>query len=199
MRYGILCSGKAAAGVIMAEALGLEWGWINLFNLAMVVLLLVPNILYAAKRGGEKNLCESRLMNLAEQIGRYGSMLFMAVCFAEGGFGFHSVGALLSYCFGAPVLLLAYLIVWAVYFRMTGAHIFVKGDGSTAVFVAGRKAAGHVSAVKWLLVILPSCLFLLCGITLRYIPLIVSGVLFAVGHIYVTGENIKKNTQTADH
>lgn len=40
------------------------------------------------------------------------------------------------------------------------------------------------------LAVLPSCLFLLSGITLGYVPLVVSAILFAIGHIYVTYRNV---------
>ena len=108
----------------MTGGLEFSWGWINLFNLVMVGLLLLPNILYALKRGGERNLCENRAMNALEQAGRYASMLFMAVC-VGGEFGFPSILALLCHCFGSLLLLSAYWICWIVYFRMTGVHIFV--------------------------------------------------------------------------
>lgn len=95
------------------EGLFFPWNWINIFGLSIIALLLIPNIIYAIKHKGGKNLCENRWMNVLEQIGRYGSMLFMVVC-----------------------------------------------------------------------------LFLLSGITLGYVPLIVSAILFAIGHIYVTYRNM---------
>ena len=49
----------------------MEFGWINLFGAGFVILLLIPNIVYALKNRGEKNLCDDRAMNLLEQIGRY--------------------------------------------------------------------------------------------------------------------------------
>lgn len=42
--------------------------------------------------------------------------------------------------------------------------------------------------------VLPVLLFLLHGITQRYVLLLVSGILFTVGHIYVTYEHIKSGT-----
>ena len=65
--------------------MGFSWNWINFFELVIVVLLLAPNILYALKCRGEKNLCENRLMNVVEQIGRFGSMFFMIVCLGKRG------------------------------------------------------------------------------------------------------------------
>lgn len=42
------------------------------------------------------------------------------------------------------------------------------------------------------LAIIPTGIFLLSGITLRYVLLIVSAVLFGMAHIYVTYQNAKE-------
>lgn len=149
-----------------------NFGWVNIFGLITVILLLLPNIIYAIKHKGERNLCENRFMNILEQAGRYGSMLFMVVCLKEGGYGFSSLAAFLIYCFGNLALLLAYWIVWGI-------------------FIAGKPKREGVAGVKMALAILPSCLFLLDGITLKYGLLVIFAVLFAIGHIYVTHQNIK--------
>lgn len=172
----------------------LQWSWINVLGGMIITLLLIPNIVYALKRQGEKNLCENRLMNILEQVGRYGSMLCMIVCFGESGFGFPSLADFYCYIVGSAVLLSAYWIAWGLYFRRAGVQTFVRGKGPVAVFVAGRENVAGIARLKWALAILPCCLFLLCGITLRYIPLILSAVLFAVGHPYVTYRNIVSRT-----
>lgn len=174
----------------IAFAVGWSWNWINVFGIVIVALLLIPNIVYALKRPGEENLSENRLMNILEQIGRYGSMVFLIACFQEGGFRFSSPAAFLSYAVGCPIILLAYWIVWLVYFHASGVHIFIRSQGPVAVFVAGRECVSSVIALKWALVILPCCLFWLCGITLRYIPLVLAALCFTAGHIYVTYRNM---------
>ena len=52
----------------------MEFGWINVFGAVFVILMLIPNIVYAIKNTGERNLCKNLFMNLIEQIGRYPSM-----------------------------------------------------------------------------------------------------------------------------
>ncbi len=49
----------------------MKFGWINVFGAAIVILMLLPNILYATKNRDEKNLCKNKLMNVIEQAGRY--------------------------------------------------------------------------------------------------------------------------------
>lgn len=162
------------------------WNWINLFGLLIVALLLIPNMIYAIKHKDEGNLCENRFMNVLEQVGRYGSMLFMAVCLKSGGYGFSSVALFLAYVIGNALLLTAYWVVWGIYFYADGAEVTGRTDGSASTFTAGRHGAKNVGGLKMSLAALPACLFLLSGITLEYIPLIISAIIFAVGHIYVT-------------
>ena len=143
----------------------LEVGWLNVFGLILVILLLIPNIICAIKIKGQKNLCTSKLMNILEQIGRYACMFLMVFHIGIAEFGFGSVGAFLIYGIGNVVLMIAYWITWMLYFR--------------------RQSFGKQIA----LAVLPTCLFLLSGITMQHCLLILFGVLFGVAHIYVTRKN----------
>ena len=143
----------------------MKFGWINVFGAVVVILMLIPNIVYAIKNRDEKNLCTNRLMNLIEQVGRYACIVLMWLPLLVWKFGFQSVFEMLLYLFGNGVLLLVY---WIVFFR----HMRKK------------------SAAKALtLAVLPSCIFLMSGILLRHWLLTGFAVLFAIGHIYVTLKN----------
>lgn len=143
----------------------MEFGWINAAGGMIVVLMLVPNILYALRRPGGENRCENRLMNLLEQIGRYASMALMVFPLGVWKFGFPSLDAMLAYLFGNGALLVCYWVFWVLYFRK-----------------AGRNRAVMLAAV-------PTCMFLLSGLMLRHWLLVLSAVMFGVGHVYVTLEN----------
>ena len=143
----------------------MRFGWINVFGAVIVVLILIPNIVYAIKFRGEKNLCTNRVMNLIEQIGRYACIILMWLPLLVWKFGFQSVFELLLYLSGNGALLLAY---WIVFFR----HMRKKSTASALT-----------------LAILPSCIFLMSGILLRHWLLAAAAVLFAAGHIYVTLKN----------
>ena len=69
----------------------MSFGWINVFGTIIVVLMLVPNVVYALKNRGEENRCTNRWMNLLEQIGRYGCIAFMWFPLLVGKFSFRSV------------------------------------------------------------------------------------------------------------
>lgn len=170
----------------------MRWNWISFFQLISVILLLVPNLIYAVKCGREENLCKNKWMNVIEQAGRYGAMFFMIIYIGkEKNFGFYSMGRFLVWGLGSGALLLAYWIAWMIYFRIMGVRLGTRREAS-AVFIAGHENVRRAAVLKAALVVLPSCLFLLCGVTLRYLPLIISALLFAIGHSYVSRENWKK-------
>ena len=85
----------------------MRFGWINLSGACAVVLLLIPNIIYAVKHKGEQNRCENKIMNAAEQIGRYGCIVLMWLPLAVREFGFAGETELLLYLIGNGVLLTA--------------------------------------------------------------------------------------------
>ena len=146
----------------------MEFGWINIFGAGFVILLLIPNVVYAIKYRGEKNLCENRSMNLIEQIGRYACIVLMWLPLLVWKFGFAGVFEMVLYLAGNGILLTVYWIVFAGYMK--------------------RRTPGAALA----LAVLPACIFLLSGVLLRHWLLVVFAVLFAVGHIYVTKKNAER-------
>lgn len=149
----------------------LQVGWLHIFGLIIMVLIMVPNIIYAVKFPGEENKCTNKAMNILEQIGRYGSMLFMVVNVGRAGLGFSTINLFLVYLIGNPVLLLVYWIVWILYFI--------------------KRSFGKSMA----LAILPTAIFLLNALTLTHIPLLITAIIFGVGHIYVTYQNAKQENK----
>ena len=143
----------------------MEFGWINVFGAVIVVLMLIPNIVYALKNKGEKNLCTNRFMNVVEQIGRYACIVLMWLPLLVWKFGFASVLEMILYMSCNVLLLAAYLIAFAVYMK--------------------RKTV----RLALVLAVLPSCIFLLSGILLKHWLLAGFAVVFAIGHIYVTYKN----------
>lgn len=150
----------------------MEFGWINLFGGIIVLLMLIPNIVYAPKNREERNLCTNRVMNVVEQAGRYGCIVWMWLPLLVWKFGFRIASEMLLYFLGNGVLLVAYWLVFARYMRK-------------------KTAKGAL-----VLAILPACIFLLSGLLLRHWLLVGFGLLFAVGHIYVTTINAKGEART---
>lgn len=163
MSYSVIGGADGPTSVFLAGKIGFHW--INVFGLVLILLLLIPNIIYALKFRGQKNKCTNKMMNILEQVGRYASMFFMVFHIGIAELGFSSVGAFLLYGIGNAVLMLLYWVVWMLY--------FYKQDLKKGMALA----------------ILPSCIFVLSGVMSGHILLIISGAIFAVGHIYVTYQN----------
>ncbi len=145
----------------------MEFGWINVFGAVTVLLLLLPNIVYAVKNKDEKNLCKNRLMNLSEQVGRYACIVLMWLPLFVWKFGFGSEIAMVLYLAGNALLPAAYWVVFVLYFK--------------------KRTAPRALA----LAVLPACIFFISGITLRHWLLVGFAVLFGVAHVYVTVQNVQ--------
>jgi len=145
-----------------------DTGWFNLTGLIFMVLLLAPNLFYAIKFRGAKNACTNKTFCVLEQVGRYMSMFLMIFNIGIAEFGFSGVGTWMGYFIGNAVLLLVYWVMWILYFRKQRLWVSMA------------------------LAILPTGIFLLSGIMMRHILLIISAVIFGIGHCYVTYQNAKK-------
>ena len=143
----------------------MKFGWINLFGVIIVILLIIPNIVYAIKNRNEKNCCTNRLMDVLEQIGRYACTVLMWLPLLVWKFGFASVFAMVLYLFGNGSLLTAYWVLFARYLKVKNAGLALS------------------------LAIIPACIFLLSGLLLRHWLLAGFAILFAIAHIYVTRQN----------
>ncbi len=139
----------------------MQFGWINLCGAIIVVVMMIPNIIYALKRQTEETV-HNKPMEVVEQIGRYGCIIFMWLPLFVWEFEFDSVGKMLAYVIVNGILILSYLIIWAVY--------FVKQTRKRAMSLA----------------IIPTIIFMLSGILLNHWALIGTAILFGIGHIYVT-------------
>ena len=145
----------------------MEFGPINLWNFVIVTIMLVPNIIYALKNPNQKNSCTNKCMNILEQIGRYACIILMILplCFDHMKFGFSSFSIFLIYGIGNVVLLLAYLLIWVMYSNESHAWRAIS------------------------LAVIPTCIFLLTGLTLEHWLLVGAAVIFGTSHIYITQKN----------
>ena len=139
--------------------------WLNIFGLILVVLILVPNIIYAFKFRDQQNKCTNKIMNIIEQVGRYGCMFLMIFNIGIAEFGFASKSMFLVYLIGNATLLISYWIIWILYFKK------------------------QTYWEQLALAIIPTCLFLLSGITIQHYLLVIWSVIFGIGHIFVTNKN----------
>ena len=146
--------------------------WFNLTGLIFVVVLLIPNIIYAAtNKDGFADKYHNKLIEAGEQIGRFGCFILMFIQPSFVTLGYIYDGAQTLYLILGIVLLALYCGGWIVF----------------------RK--GNSMAKALALSILPSVLFLESGILTLNIPLIVLSVVFAICHITISYKNTVDNKQ----
>lgn len=147
---------------------GLFLNTINFYWIIFDLLLLAPNIVFAAThKDGFENLFHNRLVETLEQIGRFGCFAFMFFSPRSVCRGFVSDTAKTAYLAVSSVLVAMYLLGWL---------IFWKEDSVRKSLV---------------LSILPSLLFLESGILTRNFVLIGLSVVFAPCHIIISYMNSK--------
>ena len=140
-------------------------GWFNYYGLAVMAVIMIPNIIYAVKHKNSESAYCNKAVEILEQIGRYGCFVLMIFNIPYTYFNFWFDYALVVYLSVIGGLCLAYLLFWAICWNRNG----------------------KLKALS--LSIIPSCIFLFGGIVLANIPLIFFSVLFAICHIYISCKN----------
>lgn len=143
-------------------------GWINIFGLVFMVIIMIPNVIFALKcKDGFGNRWENKTVEVLEQIGRYGCFAFMVINIPKTWFGWASDEAFALYLIVDAVLVTAYCMIWAVCFK------------KNSVFRALS------------LSIIPSVIFLFSGIMSRSVLLMISALIFAPCHILISYKNAR--------
>ena len=145
----------------------MRFNWINWINMAAVVWLVLINVIVARKGLSDSYNNKHSIVNILEQIGRYGCMVLMILPVFTSGwkFGFDSVVEMLIWISLTILLLAIYSFLWVK-----------KANGNVFVFYG--------------LALVPTVLFLLNGIILRHPALVVASLVFGVFHFLIVKENI---------
>ena len=142
--------------------------WINIFGTAFIVIIMVPNIIYALKcKEGFENRWNNKVVELIEQIGRFGCFGFMVVNIPGTWFGWWSDEAFAIYLIVNSILIVLYCLIWFICFR------------KNTIFKAVA------------LSVIPSVIFLFSGIMSRSVLLIVASLLFSPAHILISYKNAR--------
>ena len=142
--------------------------WINVFGAVFIVVIMVPNIIYALKcRDGFENKWNNKGVEIVEQIGRFGCFGCMFINIPGTWFGWWSDEAFAMYLIVNSILIILYCLIWIICFR------------KNTVFKALA------------LSIIPAVIFMFSGIMSRSVLLIVASLLFAPAHILISYKNAK--------
>lgn len=143
-------------------------GWFNVFGLIFIVVIMIPNVVFAIKRkDGFDNKWDNMFVEFIEQAGRFGCFGFMIFNIPGTWFGWWSDEAFALYLIVDGILVMLYCAIWIICFK------------KNSVF---RALA---------LSVIPSALFLFSGIISRSVLLTVASVLFAPSHIAISYRNAK--------
>ncbi len=147
----------------------MDFGWINLFGGIIVLLILIPNIIYAVKTKNQTPTGTQipKFLLLCEQVGRYGCIILMWLPLFVWKFGFDSGTGFVLYLVLNSALILAYYIIWIVYFREVK---FQKKTLKTRMELA----------------LIPTAIFILSAILLKHYCLLAFAVLFGICRLRIT-------------
>lgn len=142
--------------------------WFNIYGLIFIVIIMIPNIVFALKcKDGFVNTYNNKFVEFSEQIGRFGSFIFMIFNIPKTYFGFYFNNGLILYLIVDSILVALYCLIWAICFK------------KPSVFRALS------------LSIMPSFLFIYSGVMIRSILLIIFSLIFAPCHILISYKNAK--------
>ena len=142
--------------------------WFNIFGLAFISAIMVPNIIFALKhKESFENKYHNKVIEIIEQIGRFGCFGFMIFNIPTTWFGWWSDEAFAVYLIVNASLIALYIVVWIICWH--------KNNTFRALALS----------------IIPSAVFLFSGIMSRSVLLILSALLFAPTHILISYKNMK--------
>lgn len=143
--------------------------WFNIFGSVFMVIIMIPNIIYAVKcKEGFENKWNNKFVGLMEQIGRIGCVAFMFINIPGTWRGWTSDEAFAIYFLVNVALVIMYCLIWIFCFR--------KNSMFKAITLS----------------VIPAFIFLFSGIMTMSILLIIAAVLFAPAHILISCKNAAK-------
>ena len=142
--------------------------WFNVFGLVFIVVIMIPNIVFAVRCiDGFENRWNNTVIEIIEQIGRFGCFGFMIFNIPGTWFGWWSNEAFALYLIIDSLLIVLYCAIWFVFWE--------KNNVFRALALS----------------IIPSVIFLFSGVMSRSILLIIATILFAPTHILISYKNAK--------
>ena len=142
--------------------------WFNIFGLVFIVVIMIPNIVFAIKcKEAFENKWSNKVVELLEQIGRFGCFGFMIFNVPGTWFGWWSDEAFAIYLVVDSLLIVLYCIIWVICWK--------KNNVFRALALS----------------IIPAVVFMFSAVMSRSILLIIASILFAPTHIMISYKNVK--------
>lgn len=140
--------------------------YVNVYGLIYVAVIMIPNIIFVMScKDGFENKYHNPVVEIMEQIGRFGSFICMIVILPWFYKGFWFENGKLIYIVCGFLLVILYCGGWLVFWRESSVR--------KSLFLS----------------VVPSLLFLESGIVTGYLPLILFAVIFAPCHVLISYRN----------
>lgn len=91
--------------------------WLNIYGLVIMIIIMIPNIVFAMREKNFESKYNNKLIEVIEQIGRFGSMFLMIFNISFLNYGYWFSKAKKVYMILVGVLALAYCLTWVLYFK----------------------------------------------------------------------------------
>lgn len=144
--------------------------FLNIPGLIFLIIIMIPYFIYASKcPEGFLGKWKNKVVEILEQVGRFGCFICMAVNIPGTVYGFENSRLFWLCVIFGTILVAAYCIIWYFWFW--------KNTLFRALSLS----------------ILPSVLFIFCGIMSRSILLIVFSAIFSPCHILISVKNCTQN------
>lgn len=137
----------------------------NIYGLIIMTIVMTPNVIFAIKEKNFESKYHNKAVEIIEQIGRFGSMGLMIFNIQLLEFDYWFNNGEKVYMALTGVLAALYCFVWFLYFK--------KSTMEKATSLA----------------IIPTIIFLSSGIIQGKVLLIITAILFGIGHIIITCNN----------
>jgi hypothetical protein len=137
----------------------------DIYSLIIMAIVMIPNVLFAIKVKNFESKYHNKAVEIIEQIGRFGSMGLMIFNIPLLEFSYWFNAGKIVYMALTGVLAVLYCFVWFLYFS--------KSTMEKAMTLA----------------IIPTIIFLSSGIIQGKVLLIITAILFGIGHIVITYNN----------
>lgn len=139
----------------------------NIYSLIIMAIVMIPNIIFAVKEKNFESKYHNKVIEIIEQIGRFGSMGLMIFNIPLLEFGYWFNNGKIVYIVLTGVLAVLYCFVWFLYFKKS------------------------TMEKEMSLAIIPTIIFLSSGIIQGKVLLIITAIFFGIGHIIITYNNGK--------
>ena len=92
--------------------------WFNVFGLVFIVIIMIPNIVFAVRcKDDFENKWNNKVIELIEQIGRFGCIGFMIFNVPGTWFGWWSNEAFAIYLIIDFLLIFLYCAIWFIFWK----------------------------------------------------------------------------------